>query len=102
LTANCETRYNGGNAEEEFSYGDREEYLDHNRQTAYDRGPVAKKAGLSYEAVQRLHNGTSKRVALVTIDKLCQVLECDADDLFEYVPETSAISPARTHERWNA
>jgi DNA-binding Xre family transcriptional regulator len=50
---------------------------------------VAKGAGLSYEAVQRLYNGSSKQVDLITIDKLCQVLECEVSDLFEYVAEAA-------------
>jgi putative transcriptional regulator len=49
---------------------------------------VARKAGVSYEAVKRLYTGSAKRVDFATLDKLCAVLECDVGDLFEYVTET--------------
>lgn len=45
---------------------------------------VAKKAKISYEAVNRLYDGTSKRLDFDTLDKLCRILKCHPGDLFEY------------------
>ena len=43
---------------------------------------VAKKAGISYEAINRLYDATSKRMDFDTLDKLCEVLDCQPGDLF--------------------
>lgn len=46
---------------------------------------VAKKAKLSYEAVSRLYEDTSKRMDFDTLNALCEVLDCQPGDLFEYI-----------------
>lgn len=48
---------------------------------------VAKKAGISYEAVRRLYDGSAKRVDFDTLAKLCDVLNCGVGDLLEYQKE---------------
>jgi putative transcriptional regulator len=45
---------------------------------------VAKKAKVSYEAISRLYDGTSKRLDFETLDKLCEALGCQPGDLFEH------------------
>ena len=45
---------------------------------------VAKKSGLSYEAVRRLYDGDSRRVDFDTLDKLCHALRCDVGYLLAH------------------
>lgn len=48
---------------------------------------TARLAGTGYNTIERLYKGTTKRIDMDTLDKLCLVLECQVSDLFEYVPD---------------
>ena len=48
---------------------------------------VARQADLSYEAVKRLYEDSAKRLDFETLDKLCTVLACNVQDLFEFSVE---------------
>lgn len=46
---------------------------------------VARKTGLSRATVTLLYKETAQRVDLDTVDKLCELFDCDIKDLFERV-----------------
>ena len=48
---------------------------------------VARKAGISLQAVRRVYHGTAERIDRSTLDKLCKALDCQPGDLLEYVPD---------------
>ena len=42
--------------------------------------------GLRFETIQGYYNGTIGRVDLYVLSELCKVLECNVQDIIEYVP----------------
>ena len=48
-------------------------------------GELAEKVGFTMANVSLLKNGKIKALKISTLDKLCQVLECQPSDLLEYV-----------------
>ncbi len=48
---------------------------------------VARAIGVHRNAITLLYEETATRVDLETIDKLCEFLECEIKDLFEFVRE---------------
>lgn len=44
---------------------------------------VARETGLHRNTVTLLYKETAQQVELETIDKLCELFECDVGDLFE-------------------
>lgn len=48
-------------------------------------GELADKVGFTMANVSLLKNGKIKAFKISTLDKLCQVLECQPGDLLEYV-----------------
>lgn len=53
---------------------------------------VAKKTGMSTSTISNLYNEKVKRLDFDTLEKLCQLFNCNVQDLIEYIPddETSA------------
>ena len=47
---------------------------------------LADKVGFTMANVSLLKNGKIKALKISTLDKLCQVLDCQPGDLLEYVP----------------
>jgi putative transcriptional regulator len=47
-------------------------------------GELAERVGFTLANVSMLKNGKIKALKLSTLDKLCQVLECQPSDLLEY------------------
>jgi putative transcriptional regulator len=47
---------------------------------------LADKVGFTIANVSLLKNGKIKALKISTLDKLCQVLDCQPGDLLEYVP----------------
>ena len=43
--------------------------------------------GIRPNTMSQLWHGTTKRIEIEQIGKLCQVLKCQPGDLFEYVPD---------------
>jgi len=43
--------------------------------------------GIRPNTVSQLWHGTTKRIEIEQIGKLCQVLKCQPGDLFEYMPD---------------
>ncbi|MGG1633633.1 helix-turn-helix transcriptional regulator [Paenibacillus sp. FSL K6-3182] len=50
---------------------------------------IVKMTGLARNTVSELYHGTSKRVDLETLDKLCIALECDLNDIITFEKEDS-------------
>jgi putative transcriptional regulator len=48
---------------------------------------VARSIGVHINAITLLYEETATRVDLETINKLCEFLECEIKDLFEFVRE---------------
>ena len=48
-------------------------------------GELAEKVGFTMANVSLLKNGKVKAMKMSTLDKLCEVLECQPGDLLEYV-----------------
>ena len=49
-------------------------------------GTLAERVGFTVANVSLLKNGKIKALKLSTLNKLCEVLECQPADLLEYVP----------------
>ncbi len=48
---------------------------------------LKRRTALSYVTLQNLYHEKTTGVAFDTIDKICKGLECNTDDLFEYIEE---------------
>lgn len=51
---------------------------------------VVRATGMSKSTLHKLYNDESSRIDFETIDKLCEFLEVDVGDLFEYKPSEQA------------
>lgn len=60
--------------------GDRRESVAH----------LAAATGLAYTTAHRLYAGTTERISLVTLDRLCDHFGVTPGDLLEYVPDSKA------------
>ena len=49
-------------------------------------GTLAERVGFTMANVSLLKNGKIKALKLSTLNKLCEVLECQPADLLEYIP----------------
>lgn len=47
---------------------------------------LSQKTELSYPTIHRLVNGKTTSIAFDTLDKICYVLNCNTQDIIEYVP----------------
>ncbi len=47
---------------------------------------LQKLTGLSHTTIINLYYNRSKNISFETIDKLCKALDCNIDELFEYIP----------------
>ncbi|MEE1476515.1 helix-turn-helix domain-containing protein [Fusobacterium sp.] len=48
---------------------------------------VAKKTGMSTSTISNLYNEKVKRLDFDTLEKLCQLFNCNVQDLIEYIPD---------------
>ncbi len=48
---------------------------------------TAKLAGLSYNTVYSLYHDETLGIEFLTLNKLCNVLECSTSDLFKHIPD---------------
>ncbi|MFA6989860.1 MAG: helix-turn-helix transcriptional regulator [Candidatus Gastranaerophilaceae bacterium] len=44
-------------------------------------------AGLSESTIRRIYYDTSNNISYTTIDKLCKALDCNTQELLEYIPD---------------
>lgn len=52
-------------------------------------GELAEKVGISATNLSILKTGKAKAVRFSTLEALCRALDCQPDDILEYVPEDS-------------
>ncbi len=55
----------------------------------------AQRAGISYNTALTLRRGASRRVDLDTLDKVCQALGVEPEQLFDYAPSSVALGKSR-------
>lgn len=48
---------------------------------------VARETGLNRNTITLLYKETATRVDLDTVEKLCELFDCDVGELMEYVPQ---------------
>ena len=53
-------------------------------------GELAQRVGITQANLSVLKTGKAKAVRFSTLEKLCEVLECQPGDILEYVKETSS------------
>lgn len=52
----------------------------------WTQADLARKTGIRANTISELYNELVERVNLEHLDKICEVLECDIEDILEYVP----------------
>ena len=45
------------------------------------------RTGLGYSTINALYHGKTERVEFATLEKLCEVLQCEVGEILEYVPD---------------
>ncbi|MEZ8059755.1 helix-turn-helix domain-containing protein [Vibrio splendidus] len=58
---------------------------------------LAKEVGITEANLSVLKNGKAKAVRLSTLDKLCEVLECQPGDILEFEPNDHQDSVAESN-----
>ena len=48
---------------------------------------LARASGLSYPAVNAIYHEQTKVIAYDTLNKLCKALDCNVQDILEYIPD---------------
>jgi putative transcriptional regulator len=48
---------------------------------------LSRRTGVSKYALHKLYHEKNKGIEFVTLEKLCQALDCSVGDLLEYVPD---------------
>ncbi len=48
---------------------------------------LARRSGYSLQNIQKIEQGRAKSIPLETLDKICEILECEVGDLFIRVLE---------------
>ena len=61
------------------------------KQKGFSKNMLCVKGGLRFETVQGYYLGTISRIDLYVLSQLCKVLNCNVEDLIEYVPEKNTI-----------
>jgi putative transcriptional regulator len=54
---------------------------------------VSRRTGLNRSTITALYQGTTSRVDLPAIERLCQLFHCQVGDLFEYVRDGGEVNP---------
>ncbi|MZK53510.1 helix-turn-helix domain-containing protein [Clostridium beijerinckii] len=52
----------------------------------WTQADLSRKTGIRPNTISELYNELVDRVSLEQLDKICEVLECDLNDLLEYIP----------------
>lgn len=47
---------------------------------------LSKETGIRAATICELYNGTAARISFEQLDRLCEALDCDITDIFEYCP----------------
>ena len=48
---------------------------------------VSRKTGLTTSTISNLYNDKVKRLDFDTLEKLCKLLNCNTQDIIEYIPD---------------
>ena len=56
---------------------------------------LAEKVGITQANLSILKNEKAKAIRLSTLDKLCEVLQCQPGELIEYIPGQESMSPSK-------
>lgn len=51
------------------------------------------RSGLGYSTINALYHEKTERIEFTTLEKLCEVLECDVGEILEHVPEKKRGRP---------
>ena len=57
-------------------------------QTAWVSHSLANRVGITLANMSILKNGKAKAIKVSTIESLCEILDCQPGDLFEYVKDS--------------
>ncbi len=72
-------------SKEEFKYGEvifkLDKLLDKKN---INRNQIIDKTGIRFESIQKFYNGTAKLIDIEVLAKLCEVLDCNIEDIIEY------------------
>lgn len=52
----------------------------------WTQADLSRKTGIRPNTISELYNELVDRVSLEQLDKICEVLECDLNELLEYIP----------------
>ncbi|NOW85516.1 putative transcriptional regulator [Clostridium beijerinckii] len=52
----------------------------------WTQADLSRKTGIRPNTISELYNELVDRVSLEQLDRICEVLECDLNDLLEYIP----------------
>lgn len=53
----------------------------------WTQADLSRKTDIRPNTISELYNELVDRVSLEQLDKICEVLECDLNDLLEYIPK---------------
>ena len=56
---------------------------------------LAEKVGITQANLSILKNEKAKAIRLSTLDKLCEVLQCQPGELMEYIPGQESMFPSK-------
>lgn len=59
------------------------------REKGFTKNKLCVMCGLRFETIQGYYNGDISRVDLFVLSQLCHVLNCNIQDIIEYVPENA-------------
>ena len=48
---------------------------------------LARKIGIRPSTINEMYNETIERINLDYLSRICKVLNCEAEDLFQYIPD---------------
>lgn len=52
----------------------------------WSQAKLARITGIRAATINELYNDIAVRVTLENLDRICEALECDISDIFEYIP----------------
>ena len=52
----------------------------------WNRSDLARKTGIRINTICDICNNMADRINIEHIDRICEVMQCDVSDIFEYVP----------------
>jgi len=52
----------------------------------WSQSKLARVTGIRAATINELYNDLAARITLENLDRICEVLDCDVSDIFEYIP----------------